>query len=391
MNTASVRDKLVNGMCGTLGKVIDQLHYPNFFWELSWDVTCVCNACCIYCPEPRADEHPDVGPALDAIVRLRPKYMQIVGGEPLLVPGIAGHLKAIKEKVNPYILLITNMMVEERVLRDIAPCVDTLLVSIDGLGDINRRQRGVDGDVILDKMVRYARWLEEEGYPAPSLGTSTVVTRHSMEALPDFGRKMKERLPQVPLGIGIVSPYWHPLSFGYDFQMVSRLLGILEKIRNEGIRFYFADGDYPEAPRVLREEGIFPRVVNCKRQFFRANLLPDGRVTGCKPSYFNRCYVPRIERAVADGEYYDAGRLFYRAAEQFLFKKEGVTCLFPCKCTLWLEKLLNTTDDAAMPDAARQIAGKFTPEEIKGANTFLMRAYGMRLGKGLCEMLIRKD
>lgn len=386
-----IAEKLFTAVTGPLGRFIESRAYPNFFWELSWDITYVCNLRCTYCTEPRQREHPDIGPALEKIFRLRPKFMQVVGGEPLLVPGIAGHLAAIKERVNPTILLITNMMVQEDVVRSVVPYIDTLLVSIDALGGINREQRGVDGDLVLKRMVALSDWMKAQGLAKPVLSTSTVITRQSLEGLLDLGRRMREVLPEVCLGLGIVSPYWHPQSFGYDRGAMERLREILDQMTEEGLNYYFTDDDYPESKASLREKGTLPAEVDCRRQFFRANILPDGSLAACKPSYYARCFVPRMRECLSSGRYCETALLFWRAIDQFILKKSGTDCYFPCKCTLWMEELLNATSNEALPPSALHLAGRFSDEEVGEANRFLKKTYGSGMGRRLSDFLVRGD
>lgn len=385
------RETLFNGLAERLGRAIRRQSYPNYFWELSWDITYVCNARCSYCSEPRASAHPDVGPALERILRLRPKFIQVVGGEPLLVPGIEEHLRRIKGEINPAILLITNMTVDDRVLQAVAPHVDVLLVSLDGLGEFNRMQRGVDGFAVLDKMVRFSNWLKSRGMKRPVMNTSTVITRQSLDGLLDLGRRMREVLPEAVMGPAVASPYWHELSIGHDRILVGKLLATLEAMRREGLKFNFADGAYPESPGSLDAEGIFPRTVRCKRQFFRANVFPDGSIAACKPWYYDRCFVPRMREYLRGSDYRNLSILMYRAIEQFLLNKQGTTCCFPCKCTMWLDELLNAGRDDVIPTAAGLIAGKFSEAEIREANAFLERSFGAGMGKGLCRYLVNGD
>jgi MoaA/NifB/PqqE/SkfB family radical SAM enzyme len=374
-----------------LGRLIRGQTYHNFLWEISWDITYVCNMRCIYCPEPRAKSHHDVTCARDKLIRLRPKYIQVVGGEPLLVPHIQEHLKLIKERINPYIMLITNMMVDEKTVQSVVPYIDQILISIDGLGEINKRQRGIDGNVVLNKIIRFSDWVKTNDIRHLAIGTSTVVTQQSLSELPAFGRKMKELLPHVSLGLGITSPYWHPLSFGHDPELVSRMLTLIEKMKEEGINLHFSDERYAETPQSLKTEGVFPRIVDCKRQYFRANLFPDGTLISCKPWYYERCFVPKINECLDEHDYFNAALFLYRAVKQFILKKYDTTCYFPCKCTLWMEEILNTKDAAAIPGSINHLQGKFNEGEIEEANRFLNRCFGQKLGKKLCNALARKN
>ena len=79
-----------------------------------------------------------------------PKYLIISGGEAALIPHFDRYLHLLKDKIDPFIRLITNGTDINRLIK-LLPFVDIVSISFDGLGVINKKQRGVDGEIILKK------------------------------------------------------------------------------------------------------------------------------------------------------------------------------------------------------------------------------------------------
>jgi len=107
-----------------------------------------CNLKCAMCPFwRRADETlltvDDEVRMMNALVRAGVSFLGFEGGEPLLHRDLPEILEESHERFHTSV--VTNGWLLRNRIRDIAPHLDLLFVSIDGIGDLHDRLRGIPG------------------------------------------------------------------------------------------------------------------------------------------------------------------------------------------------------------------------------------------------------
>ena len=167
-------------------------------WEITWFPTFTCNLKCGYCCVPRENyTKPNPEKACQKIIDLKPASVSILGGEPYLIKEMPDYLRRIREALpNVYLFITTNGMVSEDRLVRSAPYLDVLCVSIDGLGDYQRKPRGGDPDKILKNIWAYNE-ARKNLTGLHEICINTVATTDNIKHLPEFMEYIYEKDPTL--------------------------------------------------------------------------------------------------------------------------------------------------------------------------------------------------
>ncbi|HEX4913094.1 MAG TPA: radical SAM protein [Vicinamibacterales bacterium] len=152
---------------------------------LALSVHSACNCRCVMCDiwkanaERREISPEDLSRHIEAIRGLRVERVMLTGGEPLLhrnLWALCSQLQALRIRIT----LVTTGLLLETHARDVAACVDTVVVSLDGPRAVHDRIRRVSGGfdrVAKGLMAIHART------PTPRLIARSVVQRENAGAI----------------------------------------------------------------------------------------------------------------------------------------------------------------------------------------------------------------
>ncbi|HOE26699.1 MAG TPA: radical SAM protein [bacterium] len=348
--------------------------YPNFHWCVTWLITFHCNQRCVYCfnSDEVRRRKPDYEKALGELLRVKPKHICISGGEPTLVPGVVDLMRRLRESLGEGLSLEfnSNGTGPYDVLMAVLPYVNILPFSLDGVGEINKAQRGVDGDLLLDTLERIVT------HPRPSWSRFRRVmivptaSDKSFPHLPELFRRLTEIQRKSPYQMSVeVKPL-----IPYDSPMT--VLKTPEMWREFFRKSAEWQKEFPEINITLRglsdfsgltREGVRSR-SRCWRQFFVALLFPDGKWTHCKPEeYYSTYFKPRHDAAGPVGKLITACRSLY----SLMLNPCSLTCYHPCEHGEILDEMLQSDRASVLAERAKKIGLSIPPDEMKRACAFI--------------------
>jgi MoaA/NifB/PqqE/SkfB family radical SAM enzyme len=351
---------------------------PRFYWCVTWHIHFACNQDCIYCfnkSSPSvAEMAPDYEKALAELARVKPKHLCISGGEPTLVPEIVPIIRRLREGCGEgmQIEFNSNCTGRPELLPEILPHANILAASIDGAGEVNREQRGVDGDVVLAAIEKIAT------HPYPSwsrfrrIMAVPTATIRSYARLPELFDRLREIKRKSPLEMSVevkpVFPYHKPLSPASrpeaweDFVARSREWEKEYKEIRVEVRGVSAFSGLNRGGGKMRSK--------CWRQFFTAMLWPNGIWTYCKPDWFSRNYFIPSYR---DGGRRDKLRAAIESVHSLFLAPCDLTCYAPCEHGENLDRALSAGRASALAEEAERIGLSIPPGELRDVCAFIKR------------------
>jgi MoaA/NifB/PqqE/SkfB family radical SAM enzyme len=166
------------------GRVTGRLHSLPI---LALSVHSACNCRCVMCDiwkansEKREISSDDLTRHVDAIRALHVQRVMLTGGEPLLhrnLWSLCAQLLALRIRIT---LVTTGLLIDHHAA-DIASCIDTVVVSLDGPRAVHDRIRRVSG--AFDRIAKGLMALHAQ-VPAPRLIARSVVQRDNADAIGD--------------------------------------------------------------------------------------------------------------------------------------------------------------------------------------------------------------
>ncbi|CAM5494584.1 MULTISPECIES: radical SAM protein [Streptomyces] len=152
-----------------------------------------CNFTCLHCFHGKRLQYADaftVDEAADLLTLMRDEYgteaVTLLGGEPFVHRDLAQVVRHAKEELGLRVEICTNGYRIERRLTEIAPYLDLLRVSLEGVGSTNDGIRKQGSYKSALEALRLARDLG-----VPTGATMTVTSRNIAEVLP-LGRALAE-------------------------------------------------------------------------------------------------------------------------------------------------------------------------------------------------------
>lgn len=288
-----------------------------------------CNLRCVYCSSPyrTVDElaTADWRRILDEVAALGGLRVTILGGEPLLrrdVGALVDHAKALGLAVT----LTTNGTLVPRRIGELGG-LDTLVVSVDGVGEANDALRGEGVFEQADAAIDAAR---EAGIPVK---VNAVLTERSGEALDGLLHYLERRdlVATVNLVRSGDAGLWHLASTVQpDDARCARLLERLAELAAAGSRLLFSPASYRYAARwgdyrrdriergdVPDDDPRLREAPPCAAGRSMVAIQPDGEVAPCALT----SGAIRGGNAVRDG---------LRRAMEPLARHDCLACFTPC-------------------------------------------------------------
>lgn len=127
--------------------------------------------------------------AIDQIITLNPKEINLTGGEPLMRPDFCELVEYLREKYKGMISLSTNaLLINDKLLETVVRNVDGVSVSLDGFDEYSCAK--VRGEGIFERVISGIRKLKEAGVKKVSV--SMLETRYTYGHNQEFYRLCKE-------------------------------------------------------------------------------------------------------------------------------------------------------------------------------------------------------
>jgi len=350
---------------------------PRFHWCVTWHIHFTCNQDCIYCLNKQAaavPPPPNHDRALAELARVKPKHLCISGGEPTLVPDIVAVMRRLREECGDGMQIEFNSNLTGRpgLLTEILPYANIIAASIDGVGEINKAQRGIDGDEVLATIERIALHRYPPGSRFRRIMAVPTANVHSYRHLPELFDRLRKIKAKSALDLNVevkpVFPYHRPLSPASD-------PGVWEDFSARSREW---EREYRDIRVEVRGVSAFSGLnrtggkerSRCWRQFFTGMLWPDGTWSYCKPDWFSRNYFIPSYR---DGGRRDKLRAAWESIHSLYLAPCDLLCYAPCEHGENLDRALTAGRASELAERAKGIGLSLSPDELRTVCTFIKR------------------
>jgi MoaA/NifB/PqqE/SkfB family radical SAM enzyme len=333
----------------------------------TWMVTDRCNLQCAYCDPTimkRANEAEVINrfEALDRIAVYKPRVLNISGGEPALLKELPGLLSRAKAVWNPYIRVVHNGTGPQK-LAEAFPCIDRLVISVDGPGEVNAATRGISGDAVLGKIAALAGSRE----PIPEITINTVVTEKNIDTLKGFAAQIASVSPNITLALLPVMPVDGELSVLRDREAgYKRFLDIYAGIKA-------AHGNVVHnLDCVMRHKNL--RKIHCYNQYFTVRFSPRGEPFTCGAGIVSQ--LRRSDRAYKKVFKKGGLRKLFTMIVKSIKEKAGAvdfTCRNICNCDSWLDMVLLGKETEYAPVVLRGFKGRLSNDDYAELEAFVKK------------------
>ncbi len=337
----------------------------NFCWMATWKVTDCCNLRCTYCDPTimkSAGEAEVINrfEALDRIAVYRPRILNISGGEPSLLRELPGLLARAKAVWNPYIRVVHNGTGPQK-LAEAFPCIDRLVISVDGPGEVNTATRGISGDAVLNRIAA----LINSAMPIPEITINTVVTEKNIDTLKGFAAQIASVSPNITLALLPVMPVDSELSVLRDREAgYKRFIGIYADIKaTHGNVIHNLDC-------VMRHKNL--RKIQCYNQYFTIRFSPRGEPFTCGASIASQ--LRRSDSAYKKVFKKGGLRKLFTMVVKSIKGKLGTvdfTCRNICNCESWLDMTFLGKETEYAPVVLRGFRGRLTDGDYAELDKFV--------------------
>lgn len=366
----------------------------NQSWIVSWEILHQCNLHCEYCHYHTSDQPPDVEKSKNAVIRLNPGYLIISGGEPFLIPDLGSIVRDVYNRCNkPYTVINTNLTIRLEELYGLLDILDTIHISIDGLGDVNSIHRHINGDIVLNNL-RKLYQEREERKSKTALLTLAVVTKENYTHIPDLAETLLSEFEDIYVSFGSVEPIGSKLSIVPYPEKLSWLADKIQPLLERYPGRLLPVGALAPSPSrqdtAAAQSDTRQKVrtwVKCKRQFFRAIVDSNGEIEQCKPGKFTDHYKSRVRDSLKRKEFRNAFTEFYKMIYTTIINPYDPGCPFPCKCEEMLDPILNGKE---VPEIGI-FEGHFSAEELHRASQFCKKHWDKPIPENIIEKLTEKQ
>jgi MoaA/NifB/PqqE/SkfB family radical SAM enzyme len=332
-------------------------------------VTDRCNLQCAYCDPSimkRANEAEVINrfEALDRIAVYKPRILNISGGEPALLKELPGLLSRAKAVWNPYIRVVHNGTGPQK-LAEAFPCIDRLVISIDGPGEVNAATRGISGDAVLE---RIAALIDSPSLDTiPEITINTVVTEKNIDTLRSFAAQINSVSPRIGLALLPVMPVDGELSVLKDREAgYKRFLDIYAGIKA-------AHGNVTHnLDCVMRHKNL--RKIQCYNQYFTVRFSPRGEPFTCGAGIVSQ--LRRSDRAYKKVFKKGGLRKLFTMIVKSIKEKAGAvdfTCRNICNCDSWLDMVLLGKETEYAPVVLRGFKGRLSNDDYAELEEFVKK------------------
>jgi len=308
-------------------KQVMKFKYRNFYWAVTWLITYVCNLRCKYCSVTPAREHPDIQKAFRKIVAIKPKHLCISGGEPTLIPDFIDLMKELRARLPDCDIVLNTNATLPKLTCDVLPYINSLAFSIDGVGEINKILRGIDGDVLLETLEKIIQLQIEMNNSFQIVIVPVAITENyrQMDLLFERVERLHKRYKnRMFIEVKPMHPYDQPMTVVYD-----------KKVYREFVELSSKWPSKYEIPMSIRGiGGLDPLTdtgaresVPCFRQYFIGLMTGDGDLMTCKPEKYYDYYHDMF----FGGGWAEKTRAIGGAINELFIHPYCPTCHFPCE------------------------------------------------------------
>jgi organic radical activating enzyme/ribosomal protein L31 len=278
---------------------------------------------------PDYKENINYAAIIDSLSKYQPKILNITGGEPTLVAQLPEYLHTIKQRWNPFIRVVHNGTNFSKA-STLFPWIDRLVISLDGPGEINRANRGIDGDRVLEKA---AAVVQEAKSHNVEVIINCVVTTVNAPHIEQLVRNAIKLAPDLQLSFMPVMPPENDNSILVNKEMYANFITTFNALRAEGFKIMHV------FDTILRHESF--KKISCYNQFFTLRMETSGAISSCAmnvpadPVFF----INKLKRLIITGKFPNLFDRLKKMTSQALSDIPDFSCSTICNCESWLDLL----------------------------------------------------
>lgn len=350
-------------------KWVTKYRYKNFYWAVTWLITYVCNLRCKYCNVTPTREHPDIQKAFGKIIDIKPKHLCISGGEPTLIPNFVDLMKELRAGLpDSNIELNTNATLPD-ITCEVLPYIDSLAFSIDGVGEINKILRGIDGDILLETLEKIIRVQVEmnNSFKIAVVPVAVISNFRQMDLLFErLDQLYKRYRNRMYIDVKPMHPYDQPMTVAYDKKIYREFLELSSKLPSRYEIALSIRGIGELEP--LTDAGA-RKSVPCFRQYFIGLMTGDGDLMTCKPEKYYDYYHDMFFK----GGWPDKVRAVGGAINELFIHPYCPTCHFPCEHMNFISRPLAMNRAGDVLEWAKENNINLNMEEAREAFGFIRK------------------
>jgi len=338
----------------------------NFAWIATWKITHRCNLRCVYC------DHREMSPAssveesdrraiVDRLASYRPKFVNISGGEPTLVEELPRLLARMKKEWDPRIYVVHNGTQPHKLV-PLMENLDRIVVSIDGPGEVNRRNRGIDGDGVLEKV---GKLLPDARRHGVEIFFNCVITRHNVDGISELAAAVRAVSPDLLLCFSPVIPPERELSILDSPETYTAFRREYENLRAAGYNVI------QTFDNLLLHDNFSK--IQCYNQYFGFRIDPEGRFTSCSMTMPDDVVtaVAKWRKLARPAGLRKAGDRIRKWLAGHAAGGIDFICTTLCYCESWLDVLFLNKTNESIPMYCRGLAKRMSEEDYAAADSFV--------------------
>jgi sulfatase maturation enzyme AslB (radical SAM superfamily) len=320
----------------------------------------------VYCDHtvnhrPEYNEKIDYAAIIDRLTQYSPKILNITGGEPTLVSELPDYLKTIKERWNPFVRVVhngTNLLKASALF----PWINRLVISLDGLGEINRANRGIDGDWIIEKI---AAIMPDAKKHAVEVIINCVVTTTNATHIEQLVRNATKLAPDLQLSFMPVMPPDGENSILVKEDLYAGFITTFDKLRAEGFKIIHV------FDTIARHETF--KKISCFNQFFTLRMETSGALSSCAmnvpadPVFF----ANKVKRFLTTGNFPALFDRIKKMTSHAISNKPDFSCSTICNCESWLDLLFLGIESNCHRVYTEGLRGRISEKEYSDVDLFV--------------------
>ena len=337
----------------------------NFGWIASWQLTRRCNLYCVYCDHKQMrpvsfPEEIDYLKVVDSIALYAPKVLNISGGEPTLVAQLPAILAKVKQLWNPFTRVVSNGTMLAKIVPSLQN-LDRLVISLDGPGETNRANRGVDGDLILKNIESI---LPQIRAAKTEIAINCVITAQNAGLMTQFAQNIAATAPEIYLSVNPVMPPLIDISILKTPAIFDAFLKTFDELKGRGFNIMHT------FDHVTRHENFSK--IECYNQYFVIHFSPEGRMFSCTMDapLQNKTIGQLLPKLLS----VEGMKKALTRAAAILKRRSGkvdFTCRNICNCESWLDLLFLGRESNSYPAYLRPLKGRLTDEDMNELDKFV--------------------
>jgi sulfatase maturation enzyme AslB (radical SAM superfamily) len=236
------------------------------------------------------------------------------------------------------------------------------VISLDGPGEINHANRGLDGDRVIEKV---ASIMNEAKRHSVEVIINCVVTTVNAPYIEQFVRDATRLAPDLQLSFMPVIPPDSGISILSHIDVYEDFIVTFDSLRNEGFKIIHVFD-------TIRRQETFKK-ISCYNQFFTLRMETNGALSSCAmnvpadPAFF----ANKLKRFITTGKLPNVFDRVKKMTSNAISDKPDFTCSTICNCESWLDLLFLGIPSNCHQVYTEGLRGRISDDEYAEVDQFV--------------------